>query len=111
MRPKSALAALVGALEEANVVIDTDIPSGGLHRTVRQLDEFEFKVASPDGDVIVWLTASGKLRELIIAKGALQRHNHREMATLITETIQSAENVMAEGVRELARRQSARRMR
>ncbi|MGH3663660.1 MAG: YbaB/EbfC family nucleoid-associated protein [Acidimicrobiia bacterium] len=105
MSGKTVLAGFIGAVEEAGVTIDPDILSGGLQRTTRQLAQVEFKVRSPDGDVTVWLAASGALREIIIAEGALKRHDHRQMAALVLGTIKTAEKIMAEGVREVTRRQ------
>ncbi|MGH3712168.1 MAG: hypothetical protein ACRDT4_01690 [Micromonosporaceae bacterium] len=105
MSTKAALARLIGELEGAGITIDPDIAGSGLSRTSRQLAEFEFKIASPCGDVVVWLDANGGLRELIIADGAHKRHDHREMAALIVRTIKLAEGVMRDAVTELTRRQ------
>ncbi|MGH3734514.1 MAG: YbaB/EbfC family nucleoid-associated protein [Micromonosporaceae bacterium] len=109
MSRKAALAGLIGALEEAGVVIDTDVDSGGPQRTERQLAEIEFKMTSSCGDVTVWLAASGAVRELVIADGALKRHDHQEMGALVTQTIRTAEGVMREAVTEMTRRSLAER--
>ncbi|MGH3731450.1 MAG: hypothetical protein ACRDTU_22300 [Micromonosporaceae bacterium] len=60
---------------------------------------------SPCADIKVWCDASGALREVIVADGALKRHDQRQMAALICKTIVTAETIVKEAVREYARRQ------
>ncbi len=108
MTRRTALAGLIGALDDAGVAIKPSIFDGGLKDTAKQLNDVEFSVQSPCGDVKIWIDANGALREVIIADGALKRHDSGQMGALIRQTITTAEQMIVDAVGELARRQLKR---
>ncbi len=48
--------------------------------TTQALNAIYFETRSPCDDVAVWLTGTGRLDDVVISAGALDRGDHKQMA-------------------------------
>lgn len=103
---KRDVASLMSQLREADISLNMDVRNGGLRQTSRALAQVHFETKSPCRDVSVWLRGNGHLEELIIADGALDRHDDKEIAELITQTLQRAETTMRQALQAMNRGQN-----
>jgi hypothetical protein len=89
------------AADEAANLIARGLTSFSTHDDSR-LNELEFSVTAGQGDVHVFLTASGRLVDVVFEPGSLLRYDHRHLANLLVAAIDRGRGVAFAALRHFA---------
>lgn len=101
---KAEMATMAAMVSDARVVFDLDLFSGAFQRTREQLGAITLDTRSPCRNVTVHTGADGGLAGIEIAPSATARLDHRELARVLTQTIQRGEQIAAGALEVIARR-------
>lgn len=90
---KHEVAALRQQIRSAGVTLNPHAPDG-VEQAAKDLAQVEFETASPGGEVRVFMAGDGKLADVVFTDSLLDRKPVEAFATLLTDTISQAEEVL-----------------
>lgn len=87
---KAAIAGLIAQIEESGAELG---PNGGFARAAPVLSEVFFEVRSPGGEVAVWMSATGRLDDVLLRDGVRESLGLERLAAVVNGTIQRADDI------------------
>lgn len=101
MTDKSVLRRLVTDARDAGIDVDCGDDLRRMFHIHEQLSTIEFETLSSCGNVLVVMNAAGRIVDIVIAEGAVDRLSHARAAAALLTTIRRAEDTVVEVITAL----------